>query len=159
MITYREYFNRRAEGETVKAIAESIGKSTKALNRALERVGYVSEGTGNNQRWIWKSEGVEPLEQELIFGRVTTQKHDASISKSNNESIVKSEKESKDKSDSDSKNDLDYLLQDKKQNRSQYRGFYLSDESIQVLEKVPSGNKSELVDELIKRFGREKGLL
>lgn len=74
MITYGEYFKRRANGETVKGIAESIGSNTKALNRALNAVGYVSEGKGATQRWIWQGEGVEPLEQELVFGRVTTQK-------------------------------------------------------------------------------------
>lgn len=69
MITYGDYFKRRSEGETVKNIAESIGSNTKALNRSLERVGYVSEGTGNDQKWIWKGEGAEPLEREFLFGR------------------------------------------------------------------------------------------
>lgn len=79
-ITYREYFKRRSEGETVKSVADSIGKPTRAINRALERGGWVHEvievtDEGKEIKdWVYHGElDVEQaLDREMIFGKVTT---------------------------------------------------------------------------------------
>lgn len=157
MLTYEEYFKRRAAGETVKSIAESIGKIPRALNRSLERIGYVSEGKGNSQRWVWQGEGVEPLEKEMLFGKSG---QDASNS-------VRESKGARDTaSNGDSTNNsndtdiFDVILNSpKKSNSKGYRGFYLSDETIAFLDKIESGRRSEFVDECIKKVARDKGWL
>jgi len=163
MITYGEYFKRRAAGETVKSIAESLGTTSRTLNRTLERVGYVSEGKGNNQRWIWLGDGSEPLEKEMLFGRTSAinRKNNIVVNRdtaSNSESVVDNTNDGND--NSVGVDIFDSILHSpKKSNSKGYRGFYLSDETLAFLDKIESGRRSEFVDECIKKIARDKGLL
>lgn len=61
-----EYFEKIKAGQTNKAIAESIGKPAKALNRALQRAGYKYDATA--KEWQYAGEGAEPLDEVFVFG-------------------------------------------------------------------------------------------
>ena len=77
MITFGEYFKRREQGETVTAIAKSLGVSNKAINRRLNEAGYEAEGG----QWTWQGEGVEPLKKEMVFGTSGQALHKQDVSK------------------------------------------------------------------------------
>lgn len=169
MITYSEYFKRIAEGETAEAIAESIGINRSTIQSALRRAGYVAEGNGNYRKWVYKGEAPEPLDEPLRVRERGKGKHNASISESTkkaNTSMNESAKKvdnSKTKaskklvaSDSDK---IDLLLSNKPKKERTYRGFYFDNDVLSIIEGVASGNKSDLVNEVLRKVFKEKGLL
>lgn len=152
------------DGQNISKIAKDrMPFGEKKLKDALTSAQCEPIGKGK-KGWHFIGDDESILDKNIEdFGSVRKaqqkqrQKHNASTSESTNKSIIESNKNSENKIDSDSK--LDYLLKHDKKQDNLYRGFYLSSEVVKALDKVPSGNKSELVDELLKRFFREKGLL
>lgn len=161
----REYFERIEAGETVKAIAESINKPPKALNRALERAGYEYNRT--TRKWEYTGEGAEPLDQPFVFGR-SGQRVGATTSNSTTESTTTRKPKSKSNSDSvrdttsssESMDIFDRLLNSEHKSEPKgYRGVYFSPEVNKVLDQIESGRRSEFIDECVKKVLKEKGLL
>ena len=53
---------------------------------------------------------------------------------------------------------IDRLLAGKKAKR-EFRGFYLDNDVLQIIDNVDSGIKSELVNECLRKVFKEKGLI
>jgi hypothetical protein len=53
---------------------------------------------------------------------------------------------------------IDHLLAGKKAKR-EFRGFYLDNDVLQIIDNVDSGIKSELVNECLRKVFKEKGLI
>lgn len=155
MITFKEYFIR-SESETVKAIAESIGKPPKAINRALERAGYTYNR--DLKKWEWAEEGAEPLNEELSFGQNNNVRNSNSVRKAK---IVKENKTITPVNNYDSNSDIIGQIINKKiseQDSKSFRGFYLSDSVNNFIDNIEKGRRSEFVEECIKKVLKDRGI-
>lgn len=156
MITFGEYFRLLSEGKTNKEIAAQIEKNTKALNRVLERRGY--QYNKEERRWIWSGDGPEPFGEEMVFfksgQRGTAVNNDSKLLANKEQKAVPEKAPMKANSELDA---IDMLLEESPSRR--YRGFYWDEDIIRVLDSVKKGNRSDLLNEVVRKVFKEKGLL
>jgi len=163
MITFGEYFKRREQGETVTAIAKTLGVSNKAINRRLNEAGYVAEGG----QWTWQGEGVEPLTKEMAFGKRGQVLHKQDVSTTKNASKTNSKNDminnvtSNVKEESIINAEIKALITGENANKPAkvYKGIYFDDDIAAFLDHIQHGNKSELVNKIMRAYLRENDLI
>lgn len=181
LITYGEFFKRQKAGEYVSEMAEAIGKTRKSVNRSLQRAGYAANA---RNEWVYEGEGPEPLDQPMLFGKgkggpiakkdrpkktddessddsTNTSKQNASDS--NSKSKTSKSRQIASHSTSNSTGDsIGALLQandSKAGGGRSYRGFYLDPDIAAIIDSVKRGGRSELVNEIIRKEFKDRGLL
>ncbi|ECO1677967.1 hypothetical protein XO47_15175 [Listeria monocytogenes] len=148
-------------GETIASVAKRIdGISEKPLRKVLKSAGYEFSNR-EPKGWIYIGQDPEPLEKSIFD---FTTKATASKSTSNIK-VIKSKDESKKESISNNKSEsmdaIDVLLKRKsrKGKNKTYRGFYFDEDVLTVIDSIESGNKSELINEALRKVFNDKGLL
>lgn len=163
----KEILEELKQGKSLADIGKDIAVGKEKLSASLKKAGYKFI---RKEGWTFIGEGAEPLDQdyiEFIPVRKSVKKVNASISASEEiastietpakESNVKASRK-KVASELDSIDVL--LLQNQEENEHRtYRGFYWDKDIINFLDGIKHGNKSDLMNEIVKSVLKDKGLI
>ncbi|PFR92601.1 hypothetical protein COK39_20225 [Priestia megaterium] len=153
---------------TIKELADQYNVSTRTIQLRIKKLGYEWDSKQSIYRYV----GEEPEPLEVDFNTLisknskvsaeqkqTTSEIAASISHVN-ESESTSSSFSKASTNASKVDAIDILLQNPKdRSKRVYRGFYLDDDVLSIIDRVPRSYKSELVNEALRKVFKEKGLL
>jgi len=161
---------------TMKQVAEKYDVSDRTVQTKIKNLGYT--WISKESKYDYLGELPEPIELEFSSlltknksqnstGNKKTKKASTSVSKSTSKNNVNSEiastKENETISDAKAQviiNDaLDRLLYGEDQPKRIYRGFYIDEDIISIIDNVKSGNKSDVINEALRMVFKEKGLL
>lgn len=139
----------------------TIGEKT--VRAALKRVGCEHE---NGKRgWSYTGDHPAILEQSIYdFAqpkrKTRSIKPNASIEKVIDSNVKSNEKASTKQAHSEPDSIDKLLIKNKKEsNERVYRGFYWDRDIINFLDNVKHGNKSDIMNEIVRTVLRDKGLL
>lgn len=154
----------RSKESKLKDIALELGVSDRTIQTKLKDLGYV--WSRKDLSYNYAGDPPEPLGIDFrsLLGKSTGKAPDSS--KIQKESLKKANtKVSTINHDSDNKSTsydlIDVLLSNEKARTSNriYRGFYFDSDILEILDRVSKGNKSDLINEALRRVFKEKGLL
>ncbi len=139
-----EAVKRVNNNESMDKVAKEYGFKRDALRSRFEKGGFVREDGKKNGKWILKA-----LDEIAITK--------ASTSKSKN-GIITEKATSK---DDNVKSDIKALIQgtNKKKDDRLQRNFYADRDIADFLDNIPFGNKSELINKIIRAYLIDNGLI
>lgn len=185
-LTIGEILEAMKQGKAVANIAKELTIGKEKLSKALQKAGY--EYNRGNRKWTFAGTGEEPLNQaytDFVESSGGVKKANASIddnkrkvsaiktpaneikskaSKNEVASELKANaiKEVASTIESESELDsIDLLLMQSEtaSNQRVYRGFYWDKDIINFLDNVKHGNKSDLMNEIVRNVLKAKGLI
>lgn len=151
-------FNNKEQ--TKKEVAEVYGKNLSTLYRDLNKNGYFH----NKETGKWEFTGEKaPQKHNASIDESTAKASESNIKVKASNSTSKSEQKASESKHDESKSELDtidMLLNMKATAKKRtYRGFYFDDDVLSVIDNVATGNKSDLVNEILRKTFKDKGLL
>lgn len=168
---------------SIKQLAEQYNVSDRTIQNKIKRLGF--KWMPKEAKYQFEGEDESQLDAEFSSLFVSPQKasgepvakRNTSTPKvkrklteantelhrdtNNNSSEDSSETTSSNESQNESENDIiDILLSGKqKNNKRVYRGFYFDSDVLNIIDSAHSGNKSELVNQALRKVFKDKGLL
>lgn len=133
------------EGKSQRGLAKELGISDSGLRDKIKNSGYVRENGDKKGKWIMPSANSE----------IATSK----ASNINNKSGIIIKKANA--KDEDMKADIQALIQgiNKKKDEKLQRNFYADKDIAHFLDNIPHGNKSELINKIIRQYLIENDLI
>jgi hypothetical protein len=181
-----ELFELMKKTKLATIAKEHMPFGERPLRDALKKAGYEFSNQAP-KGWHYVGEGEQPLDKHIEeFAHIksiskSNREQNASTSKSTSDSASKSSKKhnaSTSKSvieagagskeiavtnvqEHSELDPVDVLLTKKARapKKRTYRGFYFDDDVIAVIDTIADGNKSDLVNEALRKVFRDKGLL
>jgi transcriptional antiterminator len=148
---------------TIKELAELYGVSDRTIQLKIKKLGYEWDSKQSIYNYIGESPEPSDVDFNTLFGKNNASMGEINKSKSEIASTRTSETKNKIESTSTSNNEMDsidMLLAGKKShNKRVYRGFYLDEDILNIIDRVPKNYKSELVNESLRKIFKDKGLL
>lgn len=154
---------------TMKEQLQEIAKNRLKIGRNTARDALKAAGCyAVSGRKGWYYEGDPAVLEKSIYDFVATSKQkaspmkqNASIRTNNNNSVDESDSIAEVKANQSELDSIDRLLLQSNDNSQQrvYRGFYWDREVIEFLDSVKHGNKSDLMNEIVKTVLKNKGLI
>lgn len=126
---------------TINDIAELYGVSDRTVQSKIKKLGYV--WNAKEKYYAYNGKENEKELWSIDFGTLLGAKKQKLLE----ESI------------SEREDVIDLLLKSNGAKDKVYRGYYIDSDVLAVIERAGSGNKSELVNECLRKVFREKGLL
>ncbi|MGH1163347.1 hypothetical protein HRG49_13275 [Enterococcus faecalis] len=155
------------QGKSLADLGKEIAVGKEKLSASLKKAGYKFI---RKEGWTFIGEGTEPLDQDyteflessksvkIVNASIEAFKEIAStIETPAKESNVKASR----KTVTSELDSIDVLLlqnQEESENRT-YRGFYWDKDIISFLDGIKHGNKSDLMNEIVRTVLKDKGLL
>lgn len=152
----KDVLNQIEKKETsVKELAEAYGVSTRTIQNKIKKLGF----TWNAKKAVYEYFGSDKDSLEIefasLFPNLFTGKSEREVAAT----TVRSEKKDKPKQIDDEFSIIDEIL-GAKQEKKDYRGFYLTADVLKVIDSVANNRKkSELVNEALRIVFRNRGLL
>lgn len=147
---------------SVKELAEAYGVSTRTVQNKIKKLGF----TWNPKKAVYQYfvsdeessasyEEASEMEFASLFSSAFTGKSEREVAAT----TVRSERKAKPKQIDDEYSIIDEIL-GAKQEKKDYRGFYLTADVLKVIDSVADKRKkSELVNEALRIVFRNRGLL
>lgn len=129
---------------TIKSIAEQYGVSDRTVQKRIKSLGYVWDAKEKCYVYNGNESEAELFERDFV-----------ELLGVNKQKPLEKQLES----NSEPEDVIDMLLQSSGARDKVYRGYYIDKDVLDVIERAGSGNKSELVNECLRKVFREKGLL
>jgi hypothetical protein len=156
----------------VRELAEMYNVSERTIQSKIKALGFKWNASKGEYEFIGQDKSVFDLEIDSVFtskGKRNNNVKKASRNIDSAKSEVASTKEVINTSRNESKNtsikadkkemdSIDILLAGGKSKR-QYRGFYFDDDVLSIIDSVKGGGKSDLINEVLRKVFKEKGLL
>lgn len=163
---------------SIKQLADQYKVSDRTIQNKIKRLGY--KWMPKEARYTFEGEDESILESNfdsLLNSPIVVQNNSTSTSplkasvkpskEKQRDSIAQSTskptkaKESPQNSTNESDSDIiDILLSGKHRNNKRvYRGFYFDSDVLSIIDSADSGNKSELVNQALRKVFKDKGLL
>jgi len=153
---------------TIKELADMYDVSTRTIQLKIKKLGYEWDSKQSIYRYVGENpepldldfntliskNSTMPVEQKQANNEIAASITHVNESESIGASFLKA-------STSSSKIDaIDLLLQSPKdRSKRVYRGFYIDEDVLDIINRVPKSYKSELVNEALRKVFKEKGLL
>lgn len=149
----------------IKDVATMYGVSDRTIQSKIKKLGY--EWDSKNSVYHYVLEEPEPLEVDFstLFGRKQNSSKRIAKKEVNRGEVeaaatsIASKKVVKNNEDNNEYQLIDSLLDNKPKSNKLYRGFYLDEEIVNIIDRVEKRKKSELVNEALKIVFRNRGLL
>jgi HTH domain len=150
---------------TIKEIANHYNVSDRTIQNKIKRLGY--EWDSKNVKYNYIGDQPSPLKVEfdsLFDNKQNTSKRVAKreISKGEKEAsstVITSNKRTITNEKHDDYDVIDMLLDSKPRAEKVYRGFYLDEDVMSIIDSVDKRKKSELVNQALRKVFKDKGLL
>ncbi|MGX9162021.1 HTH domain-containing protein [Priestia megaterium] len=140
---------------SVKELAEAYGVSTRTIQNKIRKLGYVWSAKKAVYEYYGDEEEPSEMEFASLFPNLFTGKSEREVAAT----TVRSERKDKPKQIDDEFSIIDEIL-GAKQEKKDYRGFYLTADVLKVIDSVADKRKkSELVNEALRIVFRNRGLL
>ncbi len=154
----------------IKELAVKMGVSDRTVQSKIKSLGYVWNSKEARYEYIGEEEekNISSLNFDSLFNKKSS-KNDNSLKKQS-KSLTKfnniphdsnfDRKSYKKESTNKPLDRIDILLAgiDEKKDRI-YRGFYFDQDILAIIDRADKGNKSNLVNEILRKVFKEKGLL
>lgn len=155
---------------TIKKLAQQFNVSDRTVQSKIKALGFIWNSKEAHYEYIGDNEEeVLNTDFESLFNKNnTSQKKVAKIVKSNKDTkgaknTQRAEGEGYPQQTAGKGKALDkisiLLSETTTQNKRHYRGFYFDEDVLAVIDNVKSGNKSELINEVLRQTFKERGLL
>ena len=136
----------------ISELAKQYGVSDRTIQKKIKALGYV--WSPKERRYGYEGEGNEQEYVDLEF---------ASLFEGNAKLVVNNKPVKKVVNklpQLEGLDNIDLLFNSvKSSNEKVYRGYYIDQDILNVIEQVESGNRSELINECLRKVFKEKGLL
>lgn len=160
----------------IKDLALQFEVSDRTIQNKIKNLGYKWDSKNSKYDYV----GADPEPTEIEFDRLFSKKDNNSKKIVNDPTLNKNEKSLKNNDDinkivnkkvnesnkkvSGKENDSEYdiidvLLERKPKSERVYRGFYFDKDIIEIIDSVEKRKKSELVNQVLRKVFKEKGLL
>lgn len=147
--------------DTVKRRLKSLGLEWKFREEVL--IGELSEESGEMLAdEVFKATPIIVKAKQKPNASIdeSTVKASTSEPKASNSKSEHKESKSQPKASEKKLDTIDMLLSRKADSKKRtYRGFYFDDDVLSVIDGISAGNKSDLVNEVLRKVFRDKGLL
>lgn len=150
---------------TIKEIAKHYQVSDRTVQNKIKKLGYVWDSKNANYNYIGDEQ--EPLEVDfdsLFDNNQNTSKVKVNSDSSIGENRVKQKPIASNTKVIQNQNNSEYdaidmLLDSKPKANKVYRGFYFDEDVISIIDSVENRKKSELVNQVLRKVFKDKGLL
>ena len=156
----------------IKEVASHYGNSDRTIQSKIKNLGFEWDSKATRYNFVGSDSSVMKRDIDSVFMPVKTVGNASpkavtktSTSKPKNNSTTAPKNKVKNTSNNKTTkavtgemDNIDLILAGKKEKKV-YRGFYLDNDVLSVIDKVDSNLKSKLVNEVLRKVFKEKGLL
>lgn len=151
---------------TVSQLAEKYQVTKRTIQGKIKSLGFTWDAKGMK----YDHTAVPEDTYSLVFDDLmqskgnTSRKHEKSNTKhsgSNESDMYTARKETATSKQEEEYDRLDYLLFGRQKNDADrmYRGYYIDNDLLSIIDNVKTGNKSDLINECLRYVFKQKGLL
>lgn len=161
----KELLNKIESNEiTIKRVAEHYQVSNRTIQNKIKKLGYQWDSKAAKYEYI--ANDIEPsdLEFETLFRKQNNSKTVVSEKFNSSNTVVKqlhnaSNKISKQKQSNSELDIIGELLNSKTKSDKVYKGIYFDSDIASIIDSVGNRQKSELVNQILRKEFTDRGLL
>lgn len=141
---------------TTKSIAEEIGVNQSTVQRRLNKAGYIF----NKETEVWELQTESGEPNEIVIASTSKMEKKKTMTNTSNHANVEANKNTTRKGNA-MVSDIKALIQgtNKDTPKKVYKGLYLDPDIALFLDNVQHGNKSEIVNRILRQYLTENELM
>ncbi|RJS63103.1 hypothetical protein [Priestia filamentosa] len=138
---------------TIRELSSLYNVSDDAIQSKIKELGYEWDSKRNIYNYIGEHPEPINIKFDTLFNK-------SIINESRKYNVDKKITNVKSSSENQEDDSIDRLLKNPRdRSKRSYKGFYLDNDVLQIINHIPKSYKSELVNEALRKVFKEKGLL